>query len=101
MGGDGSCLFGLNMMPKQITFHQLKQALEKLGFEETSVNESYIKFNNPQAGAILVFSGQQRNRALHPAYRRMVERVLEETGILGREGFENLFHSFSIADMEK
>ena len=79
----------LNTMPKQITFHQLKQALERLGFEEIWIEDRYVKFNNPQADAIIVLSGKQKERELHPAYRRMVEKVLDETGILSKEEFED------------
>ncbi len=76
-------------MSKHITFRQLEQALERLGFEETWV-DGYMKFQNPQADAIIVLSCHQKDRDLHPAYRRMVEKVLEEKGIIGRDGFESL-----------
>ena len=81
----------LNTMSKQIHFCQLEQALKKLGFEEAWVEDSYVKFNNPKADAIIVLSSSQKDRDLNPSYRRMVERVLEETGIISKGEFENLF----------
>lgn len=77
----------------KINFHQLRQALvEKLGFKETWVKGSYVTFNNPQADAIIVLSSHQIDKVVKPAYMRMVEKVLEEKGIIRREQFENLFH---------
>jgi predicted RNA binding protein YcfA (HicA-like mRNA interferase family) len=84
----------LNTMLK-IKFPQLKQALDKLGFEETWIKGSYVKFNNPQADAIIVLSSHQIDKEIKPAYMRMVEKVLEEKGIIRRDKFESLFHDFT------
>ncbi|OQY53744.1 MAG: hypothetical protein DRR08_23905 [Candidatus Parabeggiatoa sp. nov. 2] len=78
----------------KINFPQLKQALDKLGFEETWVKESYVKFNNPQAYAIIVLSSYEIDKEIKPAYMRMIEKVLEEKGIIRRDKFESLFNDF-------
>jgi predicted RNA binding protein YcfA (HicA-like mRNA interferase family) len=51
-------LFNKTML--KIKFHKLKQALDKLGFQETWVKGPYVKFNNPQANAIIVLSSYER-----------------------------------------
>ena len=84
-------------MPEQISFRQLEGALEKLGFEETWVEDRYVQFKNPQADAIIVLSSHQKENALHPAYQRMVEKVLEEKGIMSQDKFEKLLHESSEA----
>ena len=78
-------------MHRQINFHQLEHALHQLGFEETWVNGSYVKFSNPQADTLIVLSSYPQNRTVQIAHIRMIEKVLEEKGIIDREDFENLF----------
>jgi len=72
-----------------IKFSQLEDVLHKLGFEETRVRGSHVKFNNPYANAIIVLSDRKKIVTLN--HFRMVEKVLEEKGIINREEFERLF----------
>jgi len=78
-------------MRKQINFYQLEHTLHQLGFEETWVNGSYVKFSNPASDALIVLSSYPRDGTVKIAHIRMIEKVLEEKGIIGREDFENLF----------
>jgi hypothetical protein len=79
-------------MPKQIHFSQLEQILKTLGFEEKWVDGKYVIFNNPEADAIIALSSYQKDKVLDPAYQQMVEKVLEETGIMSRDDFEDLLY---------
>ncbi len=83
----------LNIMLK-INFLQLRQVLKKLGFNESWVKGSHVTFNNPQANALILLSTHQKGDDIRPAYLRMVEKVLEEKGIIQRQQFESLFHSY-------
>ena len=76
-------------MRKQINFHQLEHTLHQLGFEETWVNGSYVKFSNPEANALIVLSGYPKEQTVQIAHIRMIEKVLDEKGIISREDFEN------------
>ncbi len=73
----------------KINFTQLKQALEKLGFEEIWVKGNHV-FKNHQADALIILSNHQKDKDIQPAYVRMVEKVLEENGIISRNAFEHL-----------
>jgi predicted RNA binding protein YcfA (HicA-like mRNA interferase family) len=76
------------MMLKEIKFGKVKNILNKLGFEDTRVKGSHVRFRNPYADAIIILSDQKIIK-LHQI--RMIEKVLEEKGILNREDFENFF----------
>ena len=78
-------------MRKQINFHQLEYTLHQLGFEEAWVNGSYVKFSKPEANALIVLSSYPREETVQIAHIRMIEKVLDEKGIISREDFENLF----------
>jgi predicted RNA binding protein YcfA (HicA-like mRNA interferase family) len=79
-------------MLKQITFKQLENVLHYLGFEETKVKNSHVKFQNITANVLLALPIGLRTVKL--PHLRMVERVLEETGMLTREEFETLVERF-------
>jgi len=78
-------------MSNQINFHQLEHTLHQLGFEETWVDGSYVKFSNPKANALIVLSEYPKAQTVQIAHIRMIEKVLDEKGIISREDFENLF----------
>lgn len=77
------------MMTEQIKLSQLEDVLHKLGFEETRIEGSHIRFDNPYADAVILLSDQERT--VDSNRFRMVEKVLEERGIINREEFERLF----------
>ena len=55
------------------------------------MNGSYVKFSNPEADVLIVLSSYPGDGTIQIAHIRMIEKVLEEKGIISREDFENLF----------
>ena len=77
------------MMTQQISFSQLENVLLGLGFEETRVRGSHVRFDNPRADAVILLS--DREGTVTPNHFRMVGKVLEGKGVKEREDFERLF----------
>jgi len=77
------------MMTQQIRFSQLENVLLGLGFEETRVRGSHVRFDNPHADAVILLSDQEETVTLN--HFLMVGKVLEEKGIADREEFQKLF----------
>jgi len=75
-------------MLKYLRFAELKNALQRLGFEATTIPGSHVTFNNPQADAVIVLSNRIASNGVGVAHIRMVEKILEEKGIISREDFE-------------
>ncbi len=77
------------MMFEHVTFRQLRDILlHNLGFEEELVEGSHISFKNIHNDAVIVLS-DKKIITLH--HFRMIEKVLEEKGIVSREEFEKFF----------
>ncbi|MDM8523775.1 type II toxin-antitoxin system HicA family toxin [Desulfococcaceae bacterium HSG8] len=62
--------------------------LLSLGFEEKHIEGSHVRFKNHHTNAVIVLS-DQKIITLH--HFRMIEKVLEEKGLMSREEFEGFF----------
>lgn len=80
-------------MIRQVKFDRLERVLFMLGFEEKMIAGSHTKFVNPDAKALIVLPIYHEFNLPHI---RMVQKVLEEKGIVSREEFENI-----ISDQKK
>jgi len=77
------------MRLKEINFGKVKNFLTELGFEETRVKGSHVRFRNPYADAVIILSDR---KIINLHQIRMIEKVLEENNIINQEEFENFFH---------
>jgi len=85
------------MMPEHVKFGEIRDILYQLGFEEKHVEGSHIRFRNPYADAVIVLSDRKIITFHH---FRMIEKVLEEKGIISREEFERIFFNNTRKDLK-
>jgi len=76
------------MKLEKIKFGEIKNILNRLGFEDKRVKGSHVRFRNPYADAVIILSDR---KIINLHQISMIEKVLEEKGIVNRGEFENFF----------
>jgi len=74
-------------MLSHVGMKKMSKVLQDLGFEENRIIGSHIRFYNPSFNALILLP--VINGELRLAHIRMIEKTLEEKGVLSREEFES------------
>jgi len=74
-------------MLSHVRINKMSKVLHDLGFEENRIVGSHIRFYNPSFNALILLPIIYGELGL--GHLRMIEKTLEEKGVLSREEFES------------
>ncbi len=77
-------------MSNRVTFAILDRLLDDLGFVETTVPNSYVAYEHPPSGALLVLRLHRPADRVDPATLAHVRLQLVERGLIEPEAFDRL-----------
>ncbi len=75
-------------MERKISFAELRQFLERLGFTET-VHPTHVVFEHLASDSLLVFRRYRARDAVSPANLVTVRKLLDERGLVEADEFDN------------
>jgi hypothetical protein len=77
------------------TFHDVRQVLLDLGFQETVLPTSHLRFKQPRSGTVLFFRPYQEQEPFDPSTLVGVRRLLDERGVVERARFDEMLRAVS------
>jgi hypothetical protein len=79
------------MIPKDISFAELRGLLLSLGFMETRSAQPGLGYRHPGSDTLLLFREYQPTDLVSPRDLSMTRFFLDQRGLMAPEGFENYF----------
>ena len=75
-------------MPKSITYGQLRQLLQDLGFEYKCVEDSHWLFRHAVSDTVILLAIHEPGEPVRPHDRQGVRRMLDERGLVPAADFD-------------
>lgn len=82
-------------MTAKVTFGQIHRLLGRLGFVRTPVEGPHVLFEHKPSGALLVFRPHRLSERVDAMTLSIVQKTLDEYGLLDRDEFEEALRKAS------